>query len=59
MFSFLFGKDSIRVRVFNVINARIKAAEEKFSSLCKIIDDEAEDKKNEAATQLVTDILGR
>lgn len=58
MFSFLFGK-SIRARVLNVINARIKAAEEKFFNLCVKIDEEAEQKKDEAAEQLVTDILGR
>ncbi len=59
MFDFLFGKNSIRARVIASINQKIKNAEEKFLALCTQIDEEAEQKKETAADQLVSEILGR
>lgn len=56
MWNFLFGF-SIRARVLSVIKERIKAAEERFTTLCTQIDDDARRQKEKAADAMVSDIL--
>lgn len=53
----MFGKKTIKKRVMEAVNSRIKSAEKKFITLCDSIDKECFTKKEDAAAQLVADIL--
>ena len=48
---------SIKKRVMEAVTLRIKSAEKKFITLCDTIDKESFTKKEDAAAQLVADIL--
>lgn len=53
----MFKEKSIKSRVMEAVNSRIKSAEEKFTQKCDEIDREAFTKKEDVANQLVADIL--
>lgn len=53
----MFGKKSIRKRVMEAVNSRIKTAQKQFIKQCDDIDKEAFTKKEDAAAQLVSNIL--
>lgn len=53
----MFKDKTIKARVMEAVNSRIKAAEQKFTEKCDEIDRESFNKKEEVANQLVADIL--
>jgi hypothetical protein len=53
----MFNEKTIKFRVMEAVNSRIKSAEKKFTEKCDEIDREAFTKKEDVANQLVVDIL--
>ena len=53
----MFKTKSIRSRVMEVVNSRIKSAQKKFIEKCDEIDRVSFTQKEDAAAQLVTDVL--
>lgn len=55
----IFGEKTIKSRVMDILNAKIKEAQNLYDSGCKSIDEEAKTKKTQLADQMVENIVGK